>query len=172
MTTVTFEIDTSQVRSLAERMRERPREFGAIIEASLRALGSRVAFVMRREMEAVKYTGAMERSVSVAVRGGREAEVEIGPTAKHAVFVRFGTKPHWAPIAPLKRWAAWKLGDEKAAYAVQRSIAKFGTSRYAERLYGTKSNPFTERTLASGITRAAIQNTARRLAVDMVTRAF
>ena len=46
---------------------------------------------------------------------------------KYAAAVEFGSVPHWAPIAPLKQWAKRKLGDEGAAYAVQKTIAKKGT---------------------------------------------
>jgi hypothetical protein len=41
--------------------------------------------------------------------------------------VEFGTRPHFPPIAALKEWAAKKLGDANAAYAVARAIAKRGT---------------------------------------------
>lgn len=41
--------------------------------------------------------------------------------------VEHGSRPHWAPIGPLKAWAAKKLGDERAAYALQRAIAVRGT---------------------------------------------
>lgn len=41
--------------------------------------------------------------------------------------VEFGSRPHWAPAAPLKAWARRVLGDERAAYAIQRAIARRGT---------------------------------------------
>lgn len=41
--------------------------------------------------------------------------------------VEFGSRPHWVPIAPLKGWARRVLGDEKAAWAIQRAIARRGT---------------------------------------------
>ena len=46
--------------------------------------------------------------------------------AKHSEAMEYGTKPYWMPIDPLKEWARRKLGDEKAAYAIQKSIAKKG----------------------------------------------
>lgn len=51
---------------------------------------------------------------------------------KYAIFVEKGTAPHVPPIGPLKDWAARKLGDERAAYAVRHKIA----------LQGTKPQPF------------------------------
>ena len=51
----------------------------------------------------------------------------VGTALKYAAAVEFGSVPHWAPIGPLKQWAKRKLGDESAAYAVQKTIAKRGT---------------------------------------------
>jgi hypothetical protein len=60
-------------------------------------------------------------------------------TAPHAAFMEFGTRPHWAPIGALERWAEQKLrgkiksrsqrGDPARALAraVQRKIAREGT---------------------------------------------
>ncbi len=42
--------------------------------------------------------------------------------------VEFGSNPHWTSIDNLKKWAKDKLGDEKAAYGLQKHIAKYGTS--------------------------------------------
>ncbi len=50
--------------------------------------------------------------------------------ANHSAAVEFGTKPHWTSVENLKAWARRKLGDENAAYAIQRKIAKFGTDRH------------------------------------------
>lgn len=46
--------------------------------------------------------------------------------AKHSEAMEYGTRPFYAPIKPLKKWAAKKLGDENIAYAVQKKIAKEG----------------------------------------------
>jgi hypothetical protein len=48
-------------------------------------------------------------------------------TSDYVKYVEENTRPHWAPIRPLKRWAIRVLGDERAAYAVQRKIALMGT---------------------------------------------
>jgi hypothetical protein len=55
----------------------------------------------------------------------------------YALFVEFGTLPHWTSVDNLKKWAKDKLGDEKLAYALQRHIA----------LFGTKPHPFIRETL-------------------------
>jgi len=57
-------------------------------------------------------------------------ELEIGPSVHYAPYVQYGTRPHWAPIEPLKRWVRKKFGgDDDAAYAVQWKIAREGTDR-------------------------------------------
>jgi HK97 gp10 family phage protein len=70
------------------------------------------------------------RSVKISRRlRGQAARVTyiVGTALKYAAAVEFGSVPHWAPIGPLKQWAKRKLGDEGAAYAVQKTIAKRGT---------------------------------------------
>lgn len=58
-----------------------------------------------------------------------------GAAAGYAVAVHEGTKPHFPPVDALKRWAKKKLGDEGAAWAVARKIARVGTkaTKYLER---------------------------------------
>jgi len=62
-------------------------------------------------------------SLSAAIRG----KVFTGAQAPYAPYVEEGTAPHWAPIGPLLLWARRVLGNERAAYAVQRAIARRGT---------------------------------------------
>jgi Bacteriophage HK97-gp10, putative tail-component len=62
-------------------------------------------------------------SLSEAIRG----TVFTGAQAPYAPYVEEGTAPHWAPIGPLLLWARRVLGNERAAYAVQRAIARRGT---------------------------------------------
>ena len=47
-------------------------------------------------------------------------------TAGHSAAMEYGTRPFYAPIDPLKSWAARKLGDENLAYPVRAKIAKLG----------------------------------------------
>lgn len=53
--------------------------------------------------------------------------VEGQAASTYVEYVENGTRPHWAPIQPLKLWALRKFGDETVAYAVQRKIAQRGT---------------------------------------------
>ena len=89
------------------------------------------------------------------------------PTAHHRMFVWMGTRPHWAPIGPLKRWAAVKLNDEDAAYAVQWSIATEGTSVYQERKRGTKANPWPKRVVTREDFQIALKRTAEHIGANI-----
>jgi len=55
-----------------------------------------------------------------------ENEYILESKAKHSEALEFGTRPFYAPIKPLKEWAARKTGDEDLGYAVQKKIAKKG----------------------------------------------
>lgn len=44
----------------------------------------------------------------------------------YALYVEEGTMPHFPPIDALKKWCKDKLGDENAAYAVQKKIGLYG----------------------------------------------
>jgi HK97 gp10 family phage protein len=46
---------------------------------------------------------------------------------KYGVFVERGTRPHFPPIEPLKRWSALKLGNANLAWAVAKKISRVGT---------------------------------------------
>ena len=141
-------IESKNLDRLYDRFRNAEQIWRAIVEPELRTLGGKMVEAMRVELKPVHYTGKLEESVRYVTEvKGKRIEMTVGPTAEHRFFVRYGTRPHWAPIAPLKAWAAVKLGDENAAYAVQRSIATHGTSMWAVGLYGSKENDFYTRTL-------------------------
>jgi hypothetical protein len=100
-----------------------------------------------------KYVGqAIQRSL-LRVMGSAKREAPMGVTgflvnkwsvkmgrftgslvsdSEHAVYVHNGTKPHWAPIDPLAKWAQRKGLNP---YAVRNSIA----------MKGTRANPFLRR---------------------------
>lgn len=56
-----------------------------------------------------------------------DGSIQWGYLAPYSRYVEFGTEPHYPPIEPLKGWARRVLGDESAAYAIQRKIAQEGT---------------------------------------------
>lgn len=78
-------------------------------------------------------TGRLRASIRpLYYRGGLSSEV--GTDVFYAPFVEFGTEPHWAPIEPLKYWAAQKMRRRKnanpdsLAYAAQKKIAREGNT--------------------------------------------
>ena len=71
-------------------------------------------------------TGNLRANIRVERPREYQRVVHTGE-AEYAPYVEFGTGPHFPPIAPLRRWAYHKLGDERAAYAIARAIARAGT---------------------------------------------
>lgn len=159
-------------RQNLDGLHKAPRITADMIEKNLRTLGYKLMAVMRKVLRPVKYTGALERSVSSTYSAsGTSFQIVIGPTAPHRAYVRDGTRPHWAPLAPLEKWAEWKLGDKSAAVAVQRSIAKRGTSTWIERRGlgdGHGGYDYVTRTLSDGGARSQIEATAQRILGDIV----
>lgn len=76
-------------------------------------------------------TGMLRKSTTHTFHN--KLEVSVGPTAKHAIFVENGTKPHWTSVKNLEKWANLRGINP---YALQRGIAK----------HGTKAQPFLEDT--------------------------
>lgn len=76
-------------------------------------------------------TGAMRRSFLVSPTPDGAV---VENTAPQAVWMEYGTRPHWAPIAPLLAWATRKArgGNIRSVYALakgaQKSIAARGTA--------------------------------------------
>lgn len=134
---------------------------------NLENLGQYARYLCRVELDDVRYTGALERSFVIETDKAN-MRVKVFPTASHRMYVRMGTRPHWSPIGPLKRWAAAKLGDEKLAYPVQRSIARHGTSVWQERKRGTKANPWPERVVRRTDFQNALKKTARETGVQII----
>lgn len=153
---------------LGTRLEKFSKYFQESLYVNFRTLGERTAGLIRKELRPVKYKGTAERSVSFEIDGKK---LSVGATAAHAKYIYYGTKPHWVPIAPLKEWARWKLGDESAAWAIQRSIAKHGTSRFAARKYGTDgANPYLDRVVASNGFKAAVRAFTERTGQDLIAR--
>lgn len=159
-----------------QRFAQAPRVLSDMVEKNFRALGRVLSAKMRREMEPMRYTGETQNSVSseLAITGTRW-QLKVGPTGKIASIMRTGSRPHWAPIEPLKRWAQWKLGDAGAAYAVQRNIAKYGTSRYlakrgvpgAEQTRYGIGLDYPGQTLKRGDVQQGITRTTKRVGFDL-----
>jgi len=159
-------IKTEGLEELTRSLEGFPRIYQSVVVRNLGVLGGRIRYFCQQEVRDIRYTGRLENSFISTVDGAKH-EVRVWPTAGHAIFVRLGTRPHWAPIGPLKAWARVKLGDENLAYPVQRSIAKHGTSMWHKRKRGTKANPWPLRVVARGDFRTALDATANRIGKDL-----
>jgi hypothetical protein len=76
--------------------------------------------------------GKMAQATRTYPIGPLQQVVEVD--AKYAPGLEEGSEPHMPPIVELKGWARRKLGNEKLAYVVARSIARKGIKpRYFHR---------------------------------------
>lgn len=90
-------------------------------------------------------TGRLRASITPEVRAeGQTVWGVVGSNVHYAPYLETGTRPHWPPMAALETWAA-RHGT--TALAVARSIAKHGTSVYAQRTLGTKGFRYLQRAL-------------------------
>jgi len=58
--------------------------------------------------------------------------VKLGYKAPHAIYVEYGTRPHYPPFKPIYEWVKGKLGYEdpeakNVAWAIVHKIGKEGT---------------------------------------------
>lgn len=76
----------------------------------------------------VGMSGLLRGSIFTEIQGQNANLTGIVSTpSPYAESMEEGTKPHWAPIEPLKLWAMRRLGDEEIAWAIRDKIAKVGT---------------------------------------------
>lgn len=162
-----FTVDVSQLDEFAKGFEALDTAIKHIVLGNVKSLAETARNLARVELEDVRYTGALEKSFTIDIAQSNLTAM-VYPTAAHRMFVRMGTRPHWAPIGPLKRWAAAKLGSEKAGYMVQRSIAKHGTSVWQLYTRGTKANPWPERVISRADFQQALQ-LAAQMTGDQVT---
>jgi len=89
-----------------------------------------VEYLDRRD---VNVTGDLRKSITHEVsRELNSIRLQVGTNLSYAVFVHEGTKPHWPPKAPIRKWVIKKLGikgenTDKVTFAVRRKIARKGT---------------------------------------------
>ena len=166
-----FYVDASELEALGEHFESLEGAVRRIIIKNITDLTEKARDLSKLELEDVRYTGALEDSLTVTVSPSNLMGAAY-PTAKHAIYVRTGTRPHWAPIGPLLDWAADKLKNRKAGYAVQRSIAAHGTSVWQLYTRGTKANPWPVRVIERSDFQQALQlaaqNTGQQISVELV----
>ena len=60
-------------------------------------------------------TGILRKSIAAQLFGDR---MEVGTPIAYAEPVEYGSKKHWAPLAPLELWALRKFGDAEISFAL------------------------------------------------------
>lgn len=174
---VAFTTNIQGATELAAKFAKFPQWTPQVIESNFRTLGVKVTRIMQAELDPVKFKGNLANSVSSEI-DVHAMTLAVGPTAKEAGYVFYGTRPHWAPIGPLKEWAKWKLGDENLAYAVQWSIKRFGTNQsYAQKgLKGAWQSQYgigldyIKNTVERGDFKSNVTATAKRIGADLVAK--
>lgn len=156
-------VDMSQFAQFIKALRETVGKTDTIVVLHLQRLGAKTMAFARAELKDIEYTGGLAGSFVVETNHPA-LQVSVFPQIKRAVFTRRGTKPHFAPIGPLKLWAQVKLGDKNLAYPIQKSIAKEGTSIQSLRKRGTKSNPWPERVTQRSDFNQAVEKTMKDIA--------
>ena len=71
-------------------------------------------------------TGRLRASITAEYQ---RLSATIGPSVTYGVFVEYGTRPHWPPLAALQPWAqrhGFPAGM-RGAFLVARAIARRGT---------------------------------------------
>ena len=105
------------------------------IERELWDLGQDIvaAAVLYLDRRGVNAEGDLRNSITEEVaREIGQMRLTVGPNAEHGPFVELGTKPHWTPVAPLRRWVVKKLGIEgknvdRVLHAIRFKISQVGT---------------------------------------------
>ena len=112
----------------------RPAKLDAATRAALHPAVSEAVLLVEHHVKKRTPVGATEAargSIQSAVELVRGRRLEVRGTVTSAldyiVPLEKGSRPHWAPIGPLKLWARRVLGNEGLAYAVRAAIAKRGT---------------------------------------------
>jgi len=71
-------------------------------------------------------TGALYDSIGVSI-SPKGLSVAVGSTSKYAPFVEFGTRPHFPPLDPIRKWCASRGLPESAAFPIAKKISERGT---------------------------------------------
>ncbi len=125
-------IDTEADRKAVERA----------IEVEMEALGIFARDTMRRYLDKhdINVDRQLYKSLSYQVeRVLNKIRLQFGSNVKHGIFVHDGTKPHWTPVKPIRRWVFKKLGFTGAKLD---SVTWFVRKKIASK--GTEAKPFAE----------------------------
>ena len=129
------------------------------VDLNMEGLGRRIAYLMRMQVKRHTYTGALSESIA-SVYSRAKLKLEIGPTAKRGSYdagllLQRGTRPiPKLSFGPIAKWAAFR---GLPAGPIWMKI----------KTKGVDAHPFLEQTLARGDVQVAIQNTAKRIGIDL-----
>ena len=157
-------ISSEDLNKLGQSFASAGQWHGEFIDENMRGLGRRIAYLMQRQIERHRYTGALSDSVRSQYDSGAR-RLEIGPTAKRGrydagLLLQRGTRPiARLPFAPIAAWAE------------HRGLPA-GPVWWKIKTKGVDAHPFLEETLERGDTQTALKNTAKRIGVQFVTRAL
>lgn len=127
-----LQVDARDAAQLAEAFGRAPE----MVLGEVRLFMTLVTTHLKAEVQERTPTGAhqlLRQSIGNEVRLQPNTVLGVvGSPLNYAEAVELGTKPHWAPIAPLEEWARLKLGlvgvkAEQAAQRIQYAIAHRGT---------------------------------------------
>lgn len=71
-------------------------------------------------------TGDLYDSIEVTI-SPKGLSIGVGSTSPYAPFVEFGTRPHFPPLEPIRRWCASRGLPVTAAFPIARKISEVGT---------------------------------------------
>lgn len=158
----TFKIDVEELNRWGRHMANAATWFPRFLNANMEGLGRRVAYLMRQQIRRHKISGDLEESVKSSYDASR-IRLEIGPEKKYGgkwdagLILQRGTRPiPNMPWGPIKEWAAFR---GLPAGPIWMKIKQKGLD----------AHPFLKETLERGDTRVAIQNTAKRIGIDLAT---
>jgi len=105
------------------------------LESALQWVGNDMVAAVRQYLddEEINVDGGIKKSLHAEVQQMvGQLTMRIGPNVHYAIYRHEGTRPHWAPIDPIRVWVVKKLGftgkeAEKVAFQVQWKIAHDGT---------------------------------------------
>lgn len=168
-----FVINDIPVQELTARMRTAGQAHERDRVEALEFLGTKFVGFMRSKVQEVRYTGALEKSIRWDREGSRLVKIYPNPgasgmSAEKVRNIWKGGPPRYIPVSLLKPWARQKLGDENAAYPVQKSILVRGTSSWQAARRGTMGFPFPEETLAAPESIRTMRMAARRLGEKLI----
>lgn len=111
------------------------REIFARVESALQWIGNDLVRRIKAYIDEhnINVDAQLKKSITAQVRRVlQEFTLQVGPNVYYAIYVHEGTRPHWAPLDPLRVWVVKKLNitgeeAEDVARRVQYKIARKGT---------------------------------------------